>query len=88
MQSETDFLNYIKNEHFSKFQTKAISTFIKEKFDIPKIKVKIWISILKINKLIVRKSKSGNCQTTCASCYEYGCDAGNQPPINFWQVVE
>jgi hypothetical protein len=87
MENEKDFLNYVKNEHFGKFQTKAISEYIKEIFGIPKIKVKIWISILKTNKLIIRKSDSGYCKTTCASCYEYGCDAGIKTPINYWVLI-
>ena len=88
METEKDFYNYIEKEHLGKFQTKAITGYIKEKFNIPKIKVKIWISILKTNKLIVRKSESGCCKTTCASCYEYGCDAGIRPPINYCELTK
>jgi len=86
IENEKDFLKYIVSEQKGNFQTKGISIFLKEKLNIPKIKTKIWISILKTNGLIERKSESGYCKTTCASCYEYGCDAGIRPPVNFWQV--
>ena len=84
--NEKDFLNYIIENHKGTFQTKAISEYLKSEMNIPKIKTKIWTSILKTNGLIERKSESGYCKTTCASCYEYGCDAGQQSPINYWQV--
>lgn len=86
MENEKDFLQWLKKEGFLKFQTKTISSLLKKEMNIPKIKVKIWISILKTNKLIIRKSESGYCKTTCASCYEYGCDSGIKPPVNFWQL--
>ena len=88
MNSEKDLLNYFKEKNIKTFQTKSLSEHLKETMNVPKIKTKNWVSILKTNKLIVRKSESGYCKTTCASCYEYGCDAGEQPPINFWQLVE
>lgn len=61
---------------------------LKKELNVPKYKTIIWISILKTNKIIARKSVSGNCQTTCASCYENGCDAGNRPPLNFWERIK
>lgn len=88
MNSEKDLLNYFKEKNIKQFQTKSLSEHLKETMNVPKIKTKNWVGILKTNKLIVRKSESGYCKTTCASCYEYGCDAGEQPPINFWQLVE
>ncbi len=88
MNSEKDFLAFLKSEGFKTFQTKSMSEHLKATMNIPKIKVKIWTSILKTNGLIIRKSQSGNCTTTCASCYEYGCDAGQKPPVSFWQLVE
>jgi len=88
MNNEKEFLEYLKKEKIKTFQTKSMSEHLKEEMNIPKIRVKIWVSILKTNGLIVRKSESGYCKTTCASCYEYGCDAGEKAPINFWELVE
>lgn len=87
MDNEKDFLEFLKKEEISTFQTKGLSEMLKKEQGIPKIKTKIWISILKTNGIIERASESGYCETICASCYEYGCDAGMRPPINFWKLT-
>lgn len=85
--STQDLLNFFKKENCSEFTSKGISQKIKSDFNVPKTKTLKLISELKEKGIIERRSESGNCKTTCASCYEYGCDADQSPPINFWKVL-
>jgi len=87
-QNEKEFLEYLKKESIGTFQTKSMSEHLKETFNIPKYQTRTWISILKTNGIIKRASESGYCKTTCASCYEYGCDAGQRPPVNYWKIIK
>lgn len=85
--NEIEFLEFLKKKNLLEFQTKALSEFLKREYDVPKIQTKKMVSILKEKGIIKRVSISGDCKTTCASCYEYGCDAGQRAPINYWKVI-
>lgn len=80
-------LDFLKIYNCSEFSTKQIAISLKEDFNLPKTKTSKLIKKLKELGIIERRSKSGYCETTCASCYEYGCDAGLKPPINFWKIL-
>lgn len=86
--NENEFLSYLNKIGINEFQSKGLSEYLKRDLNIPKSKTKQFISILKHKDMINRVSESGYCKTTCASCYEYGCDAGQRPPINYWKVRE
>jgi hypothetical protein len=82
-----DLLNFLKTKDCSEFTTKDMSVWLKEDLKIKKYKTVKLIQELKELQVIERRSESGNCKTTCASCYEYGCDAGAKAPLNFWKVL-
>jgi len=86
--NEKDFLEFLKKKNLFEFQSKALAEFLKRQYLIPKNQTLKMIKLLKEKRIIKRVSKSGYCQTTCESCYEYGCDAGPQTPINYWKIVK
>lgn len=81
-----NFINYLNLFKFTTFQSKGLSEMLNYNFKVPKSKILEHIKKMKGLGLIERKANSGYCQTTCASCYEYGCDAGPQSPINYWEI--
>jgi hypothetical protein len=91
----SDILEFIKSEYWTEslnynpidFQTKYLATTLNYLFNIPKYKIVAMVQELKASDLIKRISLSGNCKTTCASCYEHGCDALPSAPYNCWTVV-
>lgn len=80
------FVDYLKECNISSFQSKSMSEILKLKTGTPKSSIMQHINKLKELSVIERKSESGNCSSVCASCYEYGCDAGPQAPINYWEI--
>ena len=90
-----DILEFIKSEYWTEslsynpvdFQTKHLATTLNKLFNIPKYKVVALVKELKSDGLIKRISLPTICTTTCASCYEYGCDAPPSAPYNCWTVV-
>lgn len=82
----TELLKYLKDNGYTKFQSKGMQEHLKIKLNTPKLNTKINIQQLLHNGLIERKSKSGYCDSICASCYEHGCDNGAQAPINYYQL--
>lgn len=91
-----DILRFLESKFYTdtlklrsdEFQTKGISSTLHYLFNIPKSKTTKYVQELTQKGLIKRVSQSVNCQTTCASCYEDGCDAEPRPPVNFWKVVK
>lgn len=83
-----NFINYLRSNNISVFSFKRLSIMLSEDENllISKSKVIFYCKMLKEFDMIEKVSESGNCKTTCASCYEYGCDAGQQPPINYWRL--
>lgn len=79
---------YLLHKGFDKFNAKQL------RLDLPsfhKYALKTLRSYLKRmhnEGILERGSVSTNCKTLCSSCYEYGCDAKQSPPINFWKVSE
>lgn len=80
------FVDYLKECNVGNFQSKSMSEILKDEIGVPKSSILKHISKLKELGVIERKHESGNCSSLCSSCYEYGCDAGPQPPINYWQI--
>jgi len=85
--SPQTLLDFLKTKRCSEFTTKDMTIWLKGDFKLSKIKTTKIIQELKTMGVIERRSVSGNCQSTCASCYEYGCEAEPRPPINFWKVL-
>lgn len=81
-----ELLKYLKDNGYTKFQSKGMQDNLKLKLNIPKFQTMINVKQLLSDGLIERKSKSGYCDSVCASCYEHGCDNGVQAPINYYQI--
>ena len=84
--NKTEFIDYLNKNDIKEFQSKSISEHIKKELGISKSIILKLIKELKTENSIERRFYSGNCSTTCASCYEYGCDAGPRPPIGVWKI--
>lgn len=84
--NSTELLNYLKDNEYNKFQSKGMQDHLKLKLNIPKFQTRINVKQLLADGVIERKSKSGYCDSVCASCYEYGCDNGAQAPINYYEI--
>ena len=86
METFEEFLKYLKKNKITEFTFKSLSEFLSKEFLIPKSRVISFCKKMKDVNMIEKVSISGNCQSTCASCYEYGCEEPGRPPINFWKV--
>ena len=85
--SPQSLLDFLKTKSCSEFTTKNMAIWLKDDFNLPKIKTTKLIQELKVLGVIERRSESSICKTICASCYEYGCDAELTPPINYWKIL-
>ena len=85
--SPQDLLNFLQEKECSEFTSKNMAAWIKEDFGKPKAQTLKIIQELKELGIIERRSKSTICTSVCASCYEYGCDAGPSAPYNYWKIL-
>jgi len=85
--TKEELLKAIKENGFRKFNSKQMQELIKKNFAVPKSRTRSNIQQLLADGSIERKYTSTSCSTTCASCIEYGCDAGPQPPVSYYQIV-
>lgn len=85
--SAQNLLDFLKTKNCSEFTSKNMCVWIKEDFGNPKSNTTKLIQELKEKGVLERRSRSTNCATVCASCYEYGCDADATPPYNYWKIL-
>ncbi len=83
----SEIISFLKSEGNLVYKNqKDIMPLLTNHFNKSSKEILIELNKLKTAKVIQRHFVSGKCETVCASCYEYGCDKPNTPPLSFWKI--